>query len=62
MMAIRLALTICITLVWCYGAGVVVFDTGIFASANEGMRETRALSWLYVAGVSLTHPRDHTCR
>jgi hypothetical protein len=49
-MAVRLAVTICITLVWCFGGAVIVFDTGIFSGANEGMQETRSLSWLCVFG------------
>jgi hypothetical protein len=44
--AVRLALTICLTLSWCYGGGVIVFVTGIFSGANDSMAETRALSWL----------------
>ena len=52
-MAVRLAITIGITLIWCYGAAVIVFDTGIFSSANSGMEMTRALSWLYVDSIPL---------
>ncbi len=54
--AVRLALTICLTLSWCYGGGVIVFVTGIFSGANDSMAETRALSWLYAPSLLLLWP------
>ena len=47
-MSLRLALTIAVTLVWCYGSGVIVFQSGAFSSANSKMATTRAIGWLYV--------------
>ena len=41
--ALRLALSICLTLCWCYGGGVIIFATGLF---TDGDGPVHSLSWL----------------
>lgn len=44
--AVRLVFTIVVTLTWCYGSGVIVFTTPMFRAVNDGIKESKALSWL----------------